>query len=145
MTITPTILLLLVLAAGGDAITQLRTPASVAAKDQPVIQFGHEGGSLRPFTIALYEDGRVEATKGAPPLKTNSISPDKVKELIAKASSKSFWKKSHIEERPTVPDFGFVFVKARSASGKIINHHGAKSGRLGEFYSELSDLVLKEP
>jgi hypothetical protein len=38
-----------------------------------------------------------------------------------------------------------VFVKVRTATGKLIYHHGAQSGSLGEFYTELSDLVLEKP
>jgi hypothetical protein len=150
MKLTVALLAILVLpAAGRDAMSQSSRAANAPAHDtkaaQPAIEFGHEGGNLRPYKIAVFEDGRIETLEGLPALKVDSISPDKVKELVHKASSKDFWKGSHIEARPALPDFGFVFVKVRTPTGKIINHHGAQSGRLGELYSQLSDLVLEKP
>jgi hypothetical protein len=141
--------ILVLLAAGRDAMSQsskaVNEPAGVTKAAQPAIEFGHEGGNLRPYKIAVFEDGRIEVIEGSPALKVRSISADKVKELVHKASSRTFWKGSHVEARPALPDFGFVFVKVRTPAGKIIYHNGAQSGRLGEFYSQLSDLVIEKP
>jgi hypothetical protein len=143
MNLTVVLLTILMLSAGRNPLNQ--SSSAAIQEMRPAIEFGHEGGNLRPYKIAFFQDGRVEAIEGAPSFKTRSISPDKVKELIAKASRKNFWTGSRTSKRPRLPDFGFVFVKVRTASGKTIYHHGAQSGRLGEFYSQLAALVLEQP
>jgi hypothetical protein len=138
---------LVLLASGRDAMSQSskNEPAGVTKAAQPAIEFGHEGGNLRPYKIAVFEDGRIEVIEGSPALKSHSISAEKIKDLVQKASHKNFWKSSHIDERPALPDFGFVFVKVKTASGRIINHKGAQIGPLAEYYSLLTDLVLQNP
>lgn len=118
---------------------------SVRDASRPVIEFGHEGGNLRPYRVAIYADGQVVNLEGIAPLKGDLIPPDKVKELVRKARDKRFWKSGPSKKRPALPDFGFVFVKVRTASGRIINHTGAQIGPLAEYYSLLTDLVFQKP
>ena|ERR1700720_2483590 len=114
-------------------------------KSQPAIEFGHEGGSLRPYRIVIYTNGAVEIKDGAPSLKVDSITTEKVQEVVDKASNRTFWKNGETVTRPSLPDYGFVFVRVRTRSGKTIYHHGAQTGPLGELYSELFDLVMAKP
>ena len=120
-------------------------PPSVRHASRPVIEFGHEGGNLRPYRVAIYPDGRVEAMEGVARLKGDFIPADKVKELLHKATDKHFWKSGPSKKRPALPDFGVVFVKIWSASGRIISHKGAQIGPLAEYYSLLSDAVFQKP
>jgi hypothetical protein len=120
-------------------------PASVRHTSRPVIEFGHEGGNLRPYRVAIYADGRVKAMEGVAPLKGDFIPADKVKELLRKATDKRFWLSGPSRKRPALPDFGVVFVKTWTASGKIIYHKGAQTGPLAEYYSLLTDLVFQKP
>ena len=150
MKLTVALLTILVLVASGRATRSQSSraankPAGVPQAAHAAIEFGHQGGNLRPFKIAIFEDGRIEVIEGIRTLKVQSLSPEKVNELVHTASNKDFWKGSHIAQRPALPDFGFVFVKVRTPAGKLIYHRGAQSGRLGEFYSELSDLVIEKP
>lgn len=133
--------ILLLLACPGATAREQRKAFRTA---RPVIEFGHEGGNLRPYRIAIYKDGRVVALKGVPALKTSSIPIEKLDELVAKATDPNFWKRGRIESRPTIPDFGFVFVRVRAPSGRTIYRHGAQKGPLGEFYSLLSGIVLEQ-
>ena len=141
--------ILMPLACGPETMSQSSRGANQSAPvtnaKSPAIEFGHEGGNLRPYKIVVFEDGRIEVIDGSPALNVHSLSPEKVKDLVRKSTSKNFWKGLPIDKRPALPDFGFVFVKVRTPAGKIIYHHGAHAGRLGEFYSELSDLVLEKP
>ena len=144
------VLLLLAFVVAGDARHD-REPRDTTSKasntkqtEKPAIEFGHEGGNLRPYRVVIYRDGRVETKEGAVSLKVDSLPSDKVKELVSKASDRDFWKKGPIAARPSLPDFGFVFVRVRTRSGKTIYHHGAQTGPLDEFYSQLSDLVLEK-
>lgn len=144
--------LLFALAVAGDARhvqerkdADQSTPLTIKRKSQPAIEFGHEGGNLRPYRVVIYRDGRVETKEGVLSLKVDSLPSDKVKELVSKAADRNFWKKGPIAVRPSLPDFGFVFVRVRTRSGMTISHHGAQTGPLGEFYSELSDLILANP
>jgi hypothetical protein len=129
---------------GSKSATASSKPASVTHTPRPVIEFGHEGGNLRPYRVAIYADGRVEAMEGVAPLKGDFIPADKVKELVRKATDKGFWKSGPSKKRPALPDFGFVFVKV-STSGRIIYHKGAQTGPLAEYYSLLTDLVFQKP
>ncbi len=95
--------------------------------------------------MAIYADGRVQSVEGVAPLKSDLIPPDKVKELVRKATDNRFWKSGLSKKRPALPDFGFVFVKVRTESGRIINHKGAQIGPLAEYYSLLTDLVFQKP
>ncbi|MGB9177640.1 MAG: hypothetical protein WCB68_00210 [Pyrinomonadaceae bacterium] len=115
---------------------------------KPVIVFGHTGGNLRPYKVAIYADGRVSALEGAPPLDTKQIPAEKVTELVQQASDKNFWKfQGDQSAEKVLPDFGFVFVKVRTParSSRFINHSGRGVGPLGEFYQQLSDLVFIKP
>lgn len=127
----------------GDARAESKQTA--IKQSRPVIEFGHEGGNLRPYRVAIYADGRVKALKGAPSLKAQSVPAEKVTELVSRATDRKFWKRGRIEKRPALPDFGFAFVRVRTQSGRIIYHHGPQTGPLGEYYSALSDLVLAKP
>lgn len=113
---------------------------------RPVIEFGHDGGNLRPYRIGIDANGQVRVLKGRPHLKTDHIPAEKVRELISLASDKSFWESSAADDAQTpqvLPDFGFVFVRVRSAGGHpAIYHRGQHTGALGRFYTQLSDLVL---
>ena len=120
-------------------------PASVTHSSRPVIEFGHEGGNLRPYRVAIYADGRVQNLEGVAPLKGDLIPADRVKELVHKATDKHFWKTGPAKKRPALPDFGVVFVKVRTASGRIIYHKGAQIGALAEYYSLVSDTVFQKP
>lgn len=113
----------------------------------PIIEFGHEGGNLRPYRIGIDAAGHIKVMKGNPQLKAQSIPAEQVQELLQKATDNSFWKGVPGSETPAsaLPDFGFVFVTVHSTKGKVTKHHGAQSGPLGEFYSTLSDLVLAKP
>ncbi len=111
----------------------------------PVIEFGHEGGNLRPYKVGIYADGRVEPLRGLPSVTTNGVSAERVKELVRKSGDRTFWSRGSAQKRPALPDFGFVFVRVRTPSGRIIYRHGAQTGPLGELYSELSELVLSKP
>lgn len=141
--------ILVLLAAGRDAMSQssraVNEPAGVTKAAQPVIEFGHEGGNLRPYKVAIYADGRIQNLEGVAPLKDDLIPPDKLKELVRKARDKRFWNSGPSKKRPALPDFGFVFVKVRTASGRIISHKGAQIGPLAEYYSLLTDLVFQKP
>jgi hypothetical protein len=144
-------LFLLALVGAGDA-RHVQQPTDTTSKasnikqtEKPAIEFGHEGGNLRPYRVVIYEDGRVKTKEGAVSLKVDSVSSNKVKELVSKATDKAFWKRGPIAARPSLPDFGFVFVRVRARSGKTSYHRGAQTGPLGEFYSELSDLILASP
>jgi hypothetical protein len=130
---------------GSKSATASSKPASVRHTSRPVIEFGHQGGNLRPYRVAIYADGRVEAIEGIAPLKGDFIPADKVKELVRKATDKGFWKSGPSKKRPALPDFGFVFVKVRTASGRIIYHKGAQTGPLAEYYALLSDAVFQKP
>jgi hypothetical protein len=114
-----------------------------------VIEFGHGGGNLRPYKIAIAEDGRVKVLEGAPPLKTKHVPSEKVRELLSQAANEDFWnaKQREDEAKPVLPDFGFVFVKVRvqSQPSRVINKRGPQAGPLGEYYQTLSDLVLAQP
>lgn len=109
---------------------------------KPVIEFGHDGGNLRPYRIGINKTGRVKILMGAPSLKVEELPAEEVRILLRKASDKRFWKRPGDAKRPRLPDLGFVFVKVRDSRGKIIEHRGAQTGPLGEFYSILSELVL---
>lgn len=109
---------------------------------KPVIEFGHEGGNLRPYRIGISKTGRVEILMGTPSLRVAKLSADEVRTLLHNASDRRFWKRPGDNKRPRLPDLGFVFVKVRDSRGKIIEHRGAQTGPLGEFYSILSKLVL---
>jgi hypothetical protein len=114
----------------------------------PVLVFGHKGGNLRPYTVAIYADGRVKALSGHPPLKTERLAVEKLRELLSKARDKSFWEAGagEAQGQPRLPDYGFVFVKVRPTSSKrLIVHSGAQVGPLGEFYALLSDLIFTAP
>jgi hypothetical protein len=116
---------------------------------RPIIEFGHKGGNLRPYTIAIDEGGRVRVLAGAPPLKTHRIPAGKVQEIVNKARDDSFWKtgQTEAEQKPTLPDFGSVFIKVRvpGHTSRVIRREGAQVGPLGEFYQMLSDFVLATP
>lgn len=113
---------------------------------QAVIVFGHTGGNLRPYKVAIYADGRVRALEGAPPLAARRIPAEKVTELLDRARNKDFWESrdSNRGAEQVLPDFGFVFVKVRTQgrSSRFVNHSGRGIGPLGEFYQQLSDLLF---
>jgi hypothetical protein len=130
--------------------TAVKTPARTGRGFRPVIEFGHEGGNLRPYRIGVDANGRVKVLKGSPQLKVRRISVEKLRELVSVASDKNFWEKSSAddaEEQKVLPDFGFVFVRLRQTSGspRTIYHQGQQAGPLGRFYTQLADLVLVEP
>lgn len=116
---------------------------------RPVIIFGHTGGNLRPFKVAIYADGRVSALEGAPPLAAKQIPAEKVTELVRQASDKNFWKPRQGNEsaQKVLPDFGFVFVEVRTQGrpSRFVKHNGRGVGPLGQFYQQLSDLVFTKP
>ena len=121
------------------------TPVVSHQAFRPVIEFGHKGGNLRPFRIGIDESGRVKVLQGGPQLKVESIAAEKLQELLREASDDSFWKTSAAEEaqaQKILPDFGFVFVKVRSAGHRVIYHQGRHTGPLGRFYDKLSELLL---
>jgi len=109
---------------------------------EPVIEFGHEGGNLRPYRIGISKDGRVKALNGNPLLKVEKLSRVQVRSLLHKATEGRFWKRPGDAERPRLPDLGFVFVRVHASGRRVVEHRGAQSGPLGEFYSILSELVL---
>jgi hypothetical protein len=130
-----------------DSAMTLR-PADARLAFRPVIEFGHEGGNLRPYKIGIDGNGRVKILAGNLQLKTQRIPVEKVRELVSLASDKGFWESSEAveTEAPKVlPDFGFVFVRVRAAGRRVIYHHGRQQGALGKFYAQLSDLVLEQP
>ena len=141
MNLLTVILLLFPLAAGGQIV------ARSGHTFHPVIEFGHYGGNLRPYTIGIDAAGHVKVMKGNPRLKAQSIPVGQVQEFLQKATDKRFWQEVSGPATPTsaLPDFGFVFVTVRTTTGKVTKHHGAQSGPLGEIYSKLSDLVLANP
>jgi hypothetical protein len=100
------VLLLFALVATGDALhihEQSDAAPSVplrVKRKSPAIEFGHEGGNLRPYRVVIYRDGRVELKEGAVSLKVDSVPSDKVKELVSKGSDRGFWKKGPIAARP---------------------------------------------
>jgi len=118
---------------------------------QPVIEFGHAGGNLRPYKIGIDAAGQVRILDGGPQLKTQSIPVEKVRELLSEARNKRFWKSTSAEDRKAqnvLPDFGFIFVKVRAGSHqsrRTIYRRGPEAGPLGRFYAQLSDLVLTQP
>jgi hypothetical protein len=131
-----------------SAMTSTLANASLAFR--PVIEFGHQGGNLRPYKIGIDANGQVRILQGRPPLKAKSIPAEKVRELVNMASDKAFWESSSADEGEAqrgLPDFGFVFVKVHAAKGSqpVIYHHGRQAGPLGKFYAQLSDLVLAQP
>ncbi|MDT4897133.1 MAG: hypothetical protein QOH25_2210 [Acidobacteriota bacterium] len=129
-----------------SAMTPL--PADAKSVFRPVIEFGHEGGNLRPYKIGIDASGRVRVLAGRPQLKVERIAAEKVRELVSLASNKGFWESSaadDMEAQKVPPDFGFVFVRLRAATRRVIYHHGRQAGALGRFYTQLSDLVLVQP
>ena len=124
----------------------MQTRAANKRTAQPVIIFGHTGGNLRPYKVAIYADGRVRALEGAPPLAARHIPAEKVTELLHQASNQDFWKPrdGNSSAEQVLPDFGFVFVKVRTPgrSSRFVNHSGRGVGPLGEFYQQLSDLLF---
>ncbi|HEV7374505.1 MAG TPA: hypothetical protein VGN95_07300 [Pyrinomonadaceae bacterium] len=151
-----TFLLMLTISVGGvwaheakdAAMTSTHANAPLAFR--PVIEFGHQGGNLRPYKIGIDASGRVRVLQGRTQLATNHIPAEKVQELVSMASDKSFWESSSADDAETkrgLPDFGFVFVRVRAAAGSqpVIYHHGRQTGPLGKFYAQLSDLVLAHP
>lgn len=130
------------------AMTSTHARASLAFR--PVIEFGHQGGNLRPYKIGIDANGQVRVLQGRPQLKTREIPAEKVQELVSLASDKTFWESSSADEGQAqrgLPDFGSVFVRVRAAAGRqpVIYHHGRQAGPLGKFYAQLSDLVLAQP
>jgi hypothetical protein len=130
-----------------DSAMTLR-PADARLAFRPVIEFGHEGGNLRPYKIGIDANGRVKILAGNLQLKTERIPAEKVRELVTLASDKGFWESSAADEteaQKVLPDFGFVFVRVKAAGRRVIYHHGRQRGALGKFYAQLSDLVLEQP
>ena len=121
------------------------TPVVSRQAFRPVVEFGHKGGNLRPYRIGIDASGQVKVLQGSPQLKAESIPAEKVQELVREASDDQFWKASAEEEasaQKILPDFGFVFVKVRSAGHRVIYHQGRPAGPLGRFYDQLSELLL---
>jgi hypothetical protein len=150
-----TFLLMLSICVGGvwaheakdSAMTSKLANAPLAFR--PVIEFGHQGGNLRPYKIGIDANGQVRVLQGRPQLATNHIPAEKVQELVSMASDNSFWESSPADDAKAqrgLPDFGFVFVRVRAAAGShpVIYHHGRQAGPLGKFYAQLSDLVLAQ-
>jgi hypothetical protein len=151
-------LLLLTTLGGGVWAHEAKEPAMTAAAAnagrafRAVIEFGHEGGNLRPYKIGIDADGRVKVLEGGPQLKTRRISTEKVRELVLEASDKSLWESSAAAgaaaTKKVLPDFGFVYIKVRAVDGRhsvVLDRHGQPTGTLGSFYEQLSDLVLAQP
>lgn len=112
---------------------------------RPVIEFGHQGGNLRPYRIGIDAGGQVKVLAGSPHLKADHIPAEKVQELLQMASDESFWKSTAADDaraQKMLPDFGFVFVRVHVTGQRAIYHRGRQTGPLGKFYTELSDLVL---
>lgn len=127
-----------------DSAGRPRATVSRAAF-RPVIEFGHRGGNLRPYRIGIDASGRVKILQGRPPLKADSVPAEKVEELLREASDAQFWKTTAEDDaaaQKILPDFGFVFVRVRTADGRRINHQGRASGPLGKLFDQLAELIL---
>jgi len=142
---TLTVLAGVVTAHGSKAGAKRRTRANERPAFRPVIEFGHQGGNLRPYRIGIDASGRVKVLQGVPQLKVESIPAEKVSELVREASDEDFWKTNSADDEAAgkiLPDFGFVFVKVHASGRRLIYHHGRHTGPLGRFYTELSELIL---
>jgi hypothetical protein len=96
-----------------------------------VIQFGQEGGNIKPFAVKIDASGTVtgDAPNG---IKSDRLSASTVQALIKLARAERFW---------SMPEFTGA-IRNPDAAARFITIH-LPCGQFAELYSTLSDLLIK--
>jgi len=93
--------------------------APVTAARGAAITFGHEGGSLRPRTVAIFADGAVRSGGDAATDSVASLAPAAVSALVRFARNEGFWtvRAPAARRPPANPDAARSFIEVRATCG----------------------------
>lgn len=109
-----------------------------------VIQFGQEGGNIKPFAVKIDASGTVtgDAPNG---IKSDRLSPSTVQALIKLARAEHFWSMPELTGGNTNPDVAarFITIHSLCATHHVVMRRGVNEWQFAELYSTLSDLLIQ--
>jgi hypothetical protein len=137
---------LTLLARQKPSLAKAPTCTDLSQVEGPVIEFGQEGGNIRPYSLMINSDGEVTPS-GPVSSQINHISPLTIKALVQLATMGEFWKLPEFSGQNSLPDTGAKFVTIHlSCTRKQVTVRGnPTAGSFAEVYSLLSDLTQIRP
>lgn len=97
--------------------------------------FGREGGSIRPFTVAIAASGRVSATGAAPPVRQR-LTKQQLAALARAAAADGFATLPARTTCPgTLPDVADQYIRV---GGRTVRVHGGCVARFNRLWATLN-------
>lgn len=141
-------------ASGLSATAHHRAPACQPAKSaarhhldqraaQPAVQFGIQGGNIRPWSVVIGEDGSV-AANGTNARNQHLTSPkDALNGFLAAADAEGFFTMSGTQRcTGTLPDVASSYIAVHTTKGdKRVQVHGGCNGSFNQLFALLTAMA----
>ena len=89
-------------------------PSAAGAKDQPALTFGRRGGTIRPFTVKIFPNGRVVATGAIRTIEHVTVTPEALAAVRKLANAEHFFAmRAFTDCHGTVGGLASNYIRAR--------------------------------
>jgi len=113
--------------------------SAAGAKVQPAFTFGRRGGTIRPFTVKIFPDGRVLATGAIRIIEHVTVTPEALAALRKLANAEHFFAiRAYTDCHGTVGGLASNYIRVRlGRRAKTVSVRGGCNKRFLELFDVL--------